>query len=278
MTFEPYTLSRICSITGGQLQSSREDDPVIREFLIDSRRLVDPAGCLFIALVTQRNDGHRYIEELYGKGVRNFLIQDTGYRMPDAGYPMPDAAFILVRDTLVALQELAAYHRGLFTGPVVGITGSNGKTIVKEWLFQLMSPDKRIIRSPRSFNSQIGVPLSVLKTDDTHDFAIFEAGISQPGEMEHLGRIIRPTIGLITKVLGTQLPGPGTIYMSQSLKFRAPVRIGETVTATVEVTTLHPEKRRATLRTVCTVRGEPVLEGEAYVSVPSRLQAAKVAE
>ncbi len=84
--------------------------------------------------------------------------------------------------------------------------------------------------------------------------------------------------GLITKVLGTQLPGPGTIYMSQSLKFRAPVRIGETVTATVEVTTLHPEKRRATLRTVCTVRGEPVLEGEAYVSVPSRLQAAKVAE
>jgi Alr-MurF fusion protein len=202
MTFEPYTLSRICAVTGGELQSARADDPVIGEYLIDSRRLVDPEGCLFIALVTARNDGHRYIEELYDKGVRLFLVQHP-VSLPGrqkGGIPSPDVAFITVTDTLKALQDLAAYHRSLFTGPVLGITGSNGKTIVKEWLFQLLRPDKRIIRSPRSFNSQIGVPLSVLKTGNDHDFAIFEAGISQPGEMEHLEPVIRPTIGLITNI------------------------------------------------------------------------------
>ena len=165
----------------------------VRDILIDSRRLVDPEGCLFIALVTQRNDGHRYIEELYRKGVRLFLIQDPGYRKPDG-------AFILVPDTLSALQALATYHRSRFDGPVIGITGSNGKTIVKEWLYQLLSPDHQIIRSPRSFNSQVGVPLSVLKMESRHDFAIFEAGISQPDEMENLAGIVRPTIGLITNI------------------------------------------------------------------------------
>ena len=208
MIFEPYTLSRISTIVGGVIHSTRMDDPVIGEFLIDSRRLVDPEGCLFIALVTPRNDGHRYIGELYDSGVRLFLIQDSsgighrasGIQHPASGIQHPDAAFVLVPDTLEALQELAAYHRSLFRGPVLGITGSNGKTIVKEWLFQLMSPGKRMIRSPRSFNSQVGVPLSVLKTGDEHDFAIFEAGISQPGEMEKLERIIRPTIGLITNI------------------------------------------------------------------------------
>lgn len=200
MTFEPYTLSRIRAITGGAIHSARTDDPVIGELLIDSRRLVDPAGCLFIALVTQRNDGHKFIGELYEKGVRLFLIQDTGYQMPDARERMPDAGFILVPDTLETLQELAACHRSLFTDPVIGITGSNGKTIIKEWLFQLLCGDYRIIRSPRSFNSQIGVPLSVLKTGNGHNLAIFEAGISQPGEMEKLERIIRPGIGLITNI------------------------------------------------------------------------------
>jgi alanine racemase len=209
MTFEPYTLSRIRAITGGAIHSARTDDPVVGELLIDSRRLVDPRECLFVALVTPRNDGHRYIHELYDKGVRLFLIQDSifnfhgdqsGILHPASGIQYPDAAFILVSDTLQALQELAAYHRSLFTGPVIGITGSNGKTIIKEWLFQLLGPDHRIIRSPRSFNSQIGVPLSVLKAGNRHDLAIFEAGISQPGEMEKLERIIRPTIGLITNI------------------------------------------------------------------------------
>lgn len=200
MTFEPYTLSRIRAITGGAIHSARTDDPVVGELLIDSRRLVDPRGCLFVALVTQRNDGHRFIGELYEKGVRLFLIQDSRFKIQDAGYQMPDAGFIVVPDTLDALQELAAYHRSLFTGPVIGITGSNGKTIIKEWLFQLLGLDLRIIRSPRSFNSQIGVPLSVLKTGKEHDLAIFEAGISKPGEMEKLERIIRPTIGLIANI------------------------------------------------------------------------------
>jgi UDP-N-acetylmuramoyl-tripeptide--D-alanyl-D-alanine ligase len=195
MTFEPYTLSRIRAITGGAIHSARTDDPVVGELLIDSRRLVDPRGCLFVALVTSRNDGHRYIDELYNQGVRLFLIQH-----PISNIQHPDIAYILVPDTLEALQELASHHRSLFTGPVIGITGSNGKTIIKEWLFQLLGRDFRIIRSPRSFNSQIGVPLSVLKTGKEHDLAIFEAGISKPGEMEKLERIIRPTIGLIANI------------------------------------------------------------------------------
>ncbi|HNW75771.1 MAG TPA: bifunctional UDP-N-acetylmuramoyl-tripeptide:D-alanyl-D-alanine ligase/alanine racemase [Bacteroidales bacterium] len=209
MTFEKYTLNRICEITGGHILSSRTDDPYVRDLLIDSRRLVDPAGCLFVALVTQRNDGHRYIGDLYEKGVRLFMIRDRRYLNPGTdketplsgdGSPYPDAAFLVVNDTLTALQKLAAYHRSLFTSPVIGITGSNGKTIVKEWLFQLLAQDFRIIRSPRSFNSQIGVPLSVMKMEGGDDLAIIEAGISQPGEMEHLEPIIRPTIGLITNI------------------------------------------------------------------------------
>jgi Alr-MurF fusion protein len=196
MTDRPYTTGRICQLTGGHVSSSRPDDLPVEEILIDSRRLVEPAGCLFVALVTPRNDGHKYIRELYDKGVRSFLVSG----MPEDRSLMPEGVFILVQDTLAALQALAADHRSRFSIPVIGITGSNGKTIVKEWLFQLLSPGFRIIRSPKSFNSQVGVPLSVWKMKEEHTLAIFEAGISQPGEMEHLEPVIRPTIGILTNI------------------------------------------------------------------------------
>ena len=190
------TVSEVVRITCGILYATRQDDPGIRELLIDSRRLIQPEHCLFIALVTSRNDGHHYIGELYEKGVRNFLIS----RMENERYQMPDACFIVVPDTLEAMQQLAAFQRMRFTVPVIGITGSNGKTIVKEWLFQMLCRDYKIVRSPKSYNSQIGVPLSVWKMEAWNTLAIFEAGISKPGEMTKLERIIQPTIGIFTNI------------------------------------------------------------------------------
>ncbi len=190
------TVSEVVRITGGVLHATRQDDPGISELLIDSRRLIQPEQCLFIALVTSRNDGHHYIGELYEKGVRNFLIS----QMADDRNRMPDACFIAVPDTLMALQQLAAFQRNQFSFPVIGITGSNGKTIVKEWLFQMLCRDYKIIRSPKSYNSQIGVPLSVWKMEAWNTLAIFEAGISKPGEMTRLEHIIQPTIGIFTNI------------------------------------------------------------------------------
>ncbi len=190
------TVSELVRITHGFLHSTLPDDPIIQELLIDSRRLIQPEHCLFVALTSSRNDGHNYIDELYEKGVRIFLIS----RMADEGYRIPPACFIVVPDTLMALQQLAAFHRKQFNYPVIGITGSNGKTIVKEWLFQMLNPDYRIIRSPKSYNSQIGVPLSVWKMNAGNNLAIFEAGISQPGEMDKIEPIIRPTIGIFTNI------------------------------------------------------------------------------
>jgi alanine racemase len=191
-----YTVAKITEICHGRLLTSRTDDPQVTDLLIDSRHLIHPDNCLFVALVSGRNDGHKFVAELYEKGVRNFLVS----RMSDDRWRMSDACFIVVEDTLTALQELAAFHRRQFHIPVIGITGSNGKTVVKEWLFQLLSHDQRIVRSPKSYNSQIGVALSVWKMEMGSDLAIFEAGISQPGEMEKLEPIIRPTIGIFTNI------------------------------------------------------------------------------
>lgn len=209
-----YTLATVAGICQGSLIGNNNHQSAVTDLLIDSRHLIHPEGVLFIALVTSRNDGHKYIRELYGKGVRLFMVSrmddlspvDTGTEQPatrqrtwlDAD--MKEAGFILVADTLAALQRLAGYHRSRFQIPVVGITGSNGKTIVKEWLFQLLSRNHRIIRSPKSYNSQIGVALSVWKMEDTSDLAIFEAGISQPDEMERLEAVIRPEIGIFTNI------------------------------------------------------------------------------
>ena len=202
-----YALSEIAFHTNGTLLTNKKEPVSVDEILIDSRRIIHPGSALFVAIVTERNDGHRYIEELYDKGVRNFLVSSLPYQ---TGYlpgnndrqdkTFPDANFILVENTLVALQKLAAVHRSRFSIPVIGITGSNGKTIVKEWLFQLMNRDKKIVRSPKSYNSQIGVPLSVLKMEPGNDLALFEAGISLPGEMEKLEPMIRPSIGIFTNI------------------------------------------------------------------------------
>ena len=180
--------SEIRKVIGDRLQVIGDEDLDIRYLLIDSRQLstisYQPSEVLFFAIKTAKNDGAKYIPELEAKGVRAFV---TG-------------------DALAALQDLAAYVRSQFTGIVIGITGSNGKTVVKEWLYQLLKADYTVIRSPKSYNSQIGVPLSVWQldqrgpywTNDKRPIAIFEAGISQPEEMEKLERIIRPTIGVIT--------------------------------------------------------------------------------
>ncbi len=193
MLQQGYALESIARITGGNL-TGNPGNAMIEELLTDSRKLTSPECTLFFAIVTSRNNGHRYIGELYNKGIRYFCVSEP----PE--FTMPDAVYIRVINTLEALQQLAAAHRAAFSCPVIGITGSNGKTIIKEWLWQLLSPEKIIVRSPKSYNSQIGVPLSVWQMKSLHNLAIFEAGISQPGEMEYLEKIIRPTIGIFTNI------------------------------------------------------------------------------
>lgn len=173
-----------------------ESDQVIAYLLTDSRKVVFPGASLFFALKGGRRDGHTYIKDLYERGVRAFVVTSTSGQSEE----MADAVFLEVPDTLQALQTLAAEHRRSFGIPVIGITGSNGKTIVKEWLYQLLHDTYRIARSPKSYNSQIGVPLSVWGMHSDHTLAIFEAGISQSGEMDKLKKIIQPTIGVFTNI------------------------------------------------------------------------------
>ena len=178
------------------------DTPATIDWLLtDSRSLSFPEATLFFALTTKRNSGAHYINELYQRGVRNFVVARRDYGEVES-LKLQDANILLVPDTLVALQKLAQAHRKQYQIPVVGVTGSNGKTVVKEWLHQLLGPDRIIVRSPRSYNSQIGVPLSVWQLHPGAQLAIFEAGISQPGEMEALRDIIQPTIGVLTNIGG----------------------------------------------------------------------------
>lgn len=188
-----YSIRHIAEII--QATSHIVTDTEIAHLILDSRKAVAPLHTLFFAIKGPRRDGHQFIAALYQRGVRNFVIsQPVDY----ANYP--EAGFLKVDDSLQALQQLAAHHRKQFNIPVIGITGSNGKTIVKEWLYQLLCDDFQIIRSPKSYNSQIGVPLSVWGMTEKHNLAIFEAGISQPGEMEKLEKIIQPTIGVLTNI------------------------------------------------------------------------------
>ena len=166
--------------------------------LTDSRSLCFAEETLFFALKTKRNDGHKYIPDLYKRGVRNFVVSDLPQNLED----YEDANFLQLSHPLKGLQRLAEKYRSRFDVPVIGITGSNGKTIVKEWLYQLLSPERIITRSPRSYNSQIGVPLSVWLMTESTELGIFEAGISEMGEMEALQSIIRPSIGVLTNIGG----------------------------------------------------------------------------
>lgn len=175
----------------------------IRHLLTDSRQLgAEPEATLFFALKTDKNDGAKYIPQLIERGVKVFVVSESeiGNRIADSGTL---SIFLIVDSPLAALQRLAAYKRSLYHGPVIGITGSNGKTVVKEWLYQLLKDDYRITRSPKSYNSQIGVPLSVWQLSEETELAIFEAGISEMGEMARLQPIIQPTIGVITYI-GTE--------------------------------------------------------------------------
>ena len=189
-----YAIKEIARVIGAKTNQLLDD--TVSLLLTDSRRLSFPEKSLFFALKTKTNDGHRYIQELYKLRVRNFVVSDM---LPEFE-SMKDANFLIVKDTLRALQKLATHHRKQFNIPVIGITGSNGKTIVKEFLYQLLHNEFNIVRSPRSYNSQLGVPLSVWQMSEKNTLGIFEAGISQPDEMERLQPIIAPTIGIITNI------------------------------------------------------------------------------
>ena len=190
-----YSIVKVTTLIGARRYG--EADANIGWLLTDSRSLCFPEATLFFAIKTERNDGHKYIDDLYRSGVRNFVIE----KLPEEyAVTYPDANFLMVPSTLKALQRLAERHRDEFDIPIIGITGSNGKTIVKEWLYQLLMPTRVVTRSPRSYNSQIGVPLSVWLLDERTEIGLFEAGISMPGEMAALSGIIQPTIGIITNI------------------------------------------------------------------------------
>lgn len=217
-----YDLAQIAQITGSRVtgKSNRR----VGVYLNDSRALQSAEDTLFIALRTARNDGHHYIPDLIAQGVTSFLVGEEAFDL--SPYVDADVSFIIHPDPLQAIQKFAAWHRRRFDIPVIGITGSNGKTVVKEWLYQLLKNDYTICRSPKSYNSQIGVPLSVLNLNETHDLAIFEAGISHPGEMEKLEAIIQPTLGILTSIGAAHDEGFGsrTEKIDEKLKLFANCR------------------------------------------------------
>lgn len=190
-----YSLEKIASLIGAHCFG--EGEAQIDWILNDSRSLAFPESTLFFALRSQRNDGHKYIPDLYRRGVRNFVVANLPENYEQK---YSDAHFLRVVSPLKALQRLAERHREEYDLPVVGVTGSNGKTVVKEWLYQLLSGSRNVTRSPRSYNSQVGVPLSVWLLNSRSEVGVFEAGISQPGEMSALRAIIQPTIGVMTNL------------------------------------------------------------------------------
>ena len=198
-----YPIKKIIEIIGGEVLQLYEDEHLIEHLLYDSRKLHFPDASLFFALTGSRRDGHQYISELYKRGVKNFIVSK---KIDVTEFSQSNIIFTM--DTLAALQLLAAFHRREISAnknetgkvDVISITGSNGKTIVKEWLYQLLQNDYNIVRNPKSYNSQVGVPFSVWQMNSHHNLGIFEAGISLPGEMEKLEAIIRPTIGVLTNI------------------------------------------------------------------------------
>ena len=188
-----YTIETIASLVGARIEGAHQPEARIDWLLTDSRSLAFPETTIFFALRTRTGDGHRYIEDLYRRGMRHFVVEEGARELAEA-------TFLIVPSPLRALQRLAERHREEYSLPVVGVTGSNGKTVVKEWLYQLLGPRMKVTRSPRSYNSQVGVPLSVCLLTEQTELGIFEAGISQPGEMATLRDIIQPTVGVMTNI------------------------------------------------------------------------------
>ena len=187
--------SELEKITGGR-NLLLSNDNFINSICIDSRKATNAQGTLFFAIKGERNDGHAYVHTLYTIGVRQFVVE-----RPIADLNLLHEANVIVVDSSVdALQRLASFRRRHFSLPIIGITGSNGKTIIKEWLYQILSRDRVVVKNPGSYNSQVGVPLSVWQLQPYHQMGIFEAGISRPGEMEKLERIIQPTMGIFTNI------------------------------------------------------------------------------
>jgi Alr-MurF fusion protein len=185
--------SQLEKLTGGELISFYRDSPITR-LLTDSRKAFASPGALFFAIKGERHDGHQYLLDLYDHGIRQFVVEE----LPP--YSLAQSNIIKVASSVEALQAIVAEHRRSFSIPVIGVTGSNGKTIIKEWLFQMLSPFEIVVKNPGSYNSQIGVPLSVWELQRQHTLAIFEAGISRPGEMQKLQEIIRPSIGIFSNI------------------------------------------------------------------------------
>lgn len=186
--------SQLEQITGGKTLSLFKDHPV--NFLtLDSRKATSQDGAVFFAVRGERHDGHQFLTDAYHRGIRQFVVEVLPERLQ-----LPDANVLLVDSSISALQTIAAHHRNQFSIPVIGITGSNGKTIIKEWLYQVLSRDRNVVKNPGSYNSQVGVPLSVWQMQPFHQIGIFEAGISKPGEMERLAQVIQPTIGIFTNI------------------------------------------------------------------------------
>jgi UDP-N-acetylmuramyl pentapeptide synthase len=189
-----YTLSQIAEVTNGKLIGA--ESIVIDTIETDSRKINTSQGSIFIAIKGLRHDGHMYIKELYQRGIKNFIAQN----IPLGLRGQTELNFVLVKDSIEALQALASHYRKKLSMPVVAITGSNGKTVVKEWLFQCLSQKHTVSRSPKSYNSQIGVPLSVWMLKPLADWALIEAGISMPGEMVKLEKVVSPDFGIITNI------------------------------------------------------------------------------
>ncbi|MBL7962735.1 MAG: bifunctional UDP-N-acetylmuramoyl-tripeptide:D-alanyl-D-alanine ligase/alanine racemase [Flavobacteriales bacterium] len=188
-----HPLLALAEAAGGHLVQG-DGSLHVEHLVLDSRKPLPAEGALFFAIRSARHDGHQHLRDLYTRGVRAFVVQDPA---PLLG---TDAQVVVVQDSVDALQRMAAWHRAHFHTPVVGITGSNGKTVVKEWLYQILRETTHMVRSPGSWNSQVGVPLSVWNMDATHALGVFEAGISRPGEMERLRTIILPTLGIFTNI------------------------------------------------------------------------------
>jgi Alr-MurF fusion protein len=185
--------SQLPDITGGNTIAFYKDTP-ITTLIIDSRKATNINGAVFFAIKGERHDGHQYIMDLYEQGIRQFIVEDN------PRYPLPQSNILKVESATKALQCVAAEHRKSFSIPVIGITGSNGKTIIKEWLYQMLSRYEIVVKNPGSYNSQVGVPLSVWQMQKQHTMGIFEAGISKPGEMINLQPIILPTLGIFTNI------------------------------------------------------------------------------